>query len=331
MGRRKKKGSEIDIGYYVVAFVDLLGQQEHLRALTNLPNKKDPAQMDAFRVALKQTYGVVTGMRQSFQDFFNSYSRDHISQSDLNRLTPQQQRKQYGELRSNPIQFQRFSDSMVIFLSLRTDRFKLPTGGVFGVLGAAATSFLVGLAAGHPLRGGIELGVAMEMTKGEIYGAALARAYALESRIAVYPRIVLGGELVRYLQLTLKQDSQDIYTTAGRQMAQCCIDMIAIDDDGQPFLDYLGAGFKRHIAADLNVEVIRRAYRHVIERSEKYQREHNITLAFRYTLLRNYFEARLPLWIPESNKMSPASPEDTNQPGEASTQPVVSPDGFATR
>ena len=319
MTRRNKKASKLDIGYYVVAFIDLLGQQEHLRALSDLPNKEDPAQMDAFRAALKQTYGVVTGMRQSFQSFFNSYSHRQISQSDLNQLTLEQ-RKQYDELTNNPIQFQRFSDSMVIFLSLRTDRFKLPTGGIFGVLGAAATSFLCGLAAGHPIRGGIELGVAMEMTKGEIYGAALARAYALESKVAVYPRIVLGKELIQYLQLTLKKKPLDIYASVGRQMAQCCLDMIAIDDDGHPFLDYLGSGFKQHIAAKLNVEVITRAYQQVLKHSENYQREHNTSLAFRYTLLRNYFETRLPLWIPEATKMPPATPSDANQLNEASAK-----------
>jgi hypothetical protein len=284
-----------------------------MRALTALPNKQDPAQMETFHAALKQTYGVVTGMRQSFQSFFSAFSRRQASQSDLKRLTGEQ-KKQYRELTSNPIQFQRFSDSMVIFLSLRTDRFKLQTGGIFGVLGAAATSFLCGLAAGHPIRGGVELGVAMEMTKGEIYGAALARAYALESKVALYPRIVLGKELIQYLQLTRKQEPTDVYAAAGRQMAECCLDMVAVDADGHVFLDYLGEGFKKHIAAELNVEVIKMAYQQVLKYSERYRRENNTTLAFRYTLLRKYFEAHLPLWIPEAVKMAPATSEDANEP-----------------
>jgi len=298
MTRQNKKNSDVEISYYVVAFIDLLGQQEHLRTLIDLPDKDNAAQMDEFTAILKQTYGVVTGMRRTFQNFFNSFSRRPISDAKIKKLTPDQ-RKQYAELTSNPIQYQRFSDSMVIFLSLRTDRFKVPAGGIFGVLGAAATSFLCGLAAGHPIRGGIELGVGMEMTRGEIYGSALARAYALESKVALYPRIVLGEELIKYLQLTVKKKPTDIYAASGREMAQCCLDMVAVDDDGRPFLDYLGAGFKRHVASEINVEVIKRAYEQVLRHSEKYQRECNTTLAFRYTLLRNYFEARLPLWIQE--------------------------------
>ena len=296
MTKQDKKNSVVEISYYVVAFIDLLGQQEHLRTLTDLPNKDDAAQMDEFTAVLKQTYGVVTGMRQSFQNFFNSFSRRQISNANIKQFTSEQ-RKQYSELTSNPIKFQRFSDSMVIFLSLKSGGAKLPAGGIFGILGAAATSFLIGLATGHPIRGGIELGVGIEMTKGEIYGSALARAYALESKVALYPRIVLGEELIKYLQLTVKKKPTDVYSASGREMAQCCLDMVAIDDDGRPFLDYLGAGFKRHIASDINVEVIKQAYEQVLTQSKKYQSECNTTLAFRYTLLRNYFEARLPLWI----------------------------------
>jgi hypothetical protein len=319
MTKTKKRRAGVDISYYVVAFMDVLGQQEHLRALDELPDKKDSAQMESFIAALKQTYGVVTGMRDSFEKFFKSFSKRQIDPAKLRQLSPEQ-RKQYMELTSNPIQFQRFSDSIVVFLSLRTDRFKLPTGGIFGVLGAAATSFLVGLAAGHPIRGGVDLGVAMEMARGEIYGSALARAYALESKVAIYPRIVLGDELIEYLQLTLKQKSEDIYAAAGKQMAQCCLDMIAVDDDGHPFLDYLGPGFKKHIAYELNGKVIQMAYEKVLKFSEKYKREHNTTLAFRYTLLRNYFEARLPLWFPGAAKMEPESAEAAGKASEPSTQ-----------
>jgi len=296
----------VDISYYVVAFMDVLGQQEQLRALDELPDKNDAAQMESFVAALKQTYGVVTGMRDSFQKFFKSFSKGQIDPAKLRQLSPEQ-RKQYAELTSNPIQFQRFSDSIVVFLSLRTDRFKLPTGGIFGVLGAAATSFLVGLAAGHPVRGGIDLGVGMEMTKGEIYGSALARAYSLESKVSIYPRIVLGEELIKYLQLTLRQKLEDIYAAASKQMAQCCLDMIAVDDDGHPFLDYLGPGFKKHIAYELDGKVIQMAYEQVLKNSERYKREHNTKLAFRCTLLRKYFESRLPLWFPGDAKIEPES------------------------
>jgi hypothetical protein len=312
MTRRKKQTSNLDVGFYIVAFIDLLGQQEHLRALVDLPDKQDPSQMEFFRSTLKQTYGVVDGMRKSFEKFFNSFSRRPINQPRMNQLTAEQ-KKQYRELTSYPIQFQRFSDSMVIFLPLRTDTYKLPTAGIFGILGAAATSFICQLATGHPIRGGIDVGVAMEMTKGEIYGAALSRAYSLESKVAMYPRIVLGKELVDYLQLTHMKEPTDIYSAAGKEMAKSCLDLLAVDDDGHAFLDYLGQGFKKHIAYDLDAKVITMAYEQVLKQSERCQREKNSMLAFRYTLLRNYFEARLPLWLEEATTMPPAIPDGADK------------------
>jgi hypothetical protein len=34
MGKKKRADNRLDVTYYAVAFVDLLGQQERLRALT---------------------------------------------------------------------------------------------------------------------------------------------------------------------------------------------------------------------------------------------------------------------------------------------------------
>jgi hypothetical protein len=45
---KKKKLKNIDISYFVVGFIDLLGQQERLRSLTDLPNESDKAQMEKF-------------------------------------------------------------------------------------------------------------------------------------------------------------------------------------------------------------------------------------------------------------------------------------------
>ena len=318
MKNRKRKNSELHVGYYVVAFIDLLGQQERLRALTGLPNKQDPAQMDSFREVLKQTYGVVSIMRKNFQDFFDSFSKRQIEKSKLNQLTSEQ-KKQFHQMGGNPIQFQHFSDSTVIFTSLLTDRFKLSIRGIFGVLGAAGTSFLYQLARGYPIRGGVDIGVGMEIKKGEIYGAALAKAYALESKVAKYPRIVLGGEIVHYLKLTANQHPSDVFTGAAKEMAQYCLDMIAIDDDEHAFLDYLGEGFRQHLAEVLNVNVIKNAYENVTKQLEISRQNQDTKLELRYTQLRKYFEARLPLWFPDAGKTLQATPEKVNQPNDVRT------------
>src|SRR5207244_7206404 len=74
---------------------------------------------------------------------------------------------------------------------------------VFSALSAACVVMLTALANKHPLRGGIDVGLAAEIGPGEIYGTALERAYLLEDRVAKYPRLVIGDELWRYLNVAL--------------------------------------------------------------------------------------------------------------------------------
>lgn len=292
MAKRKIKNQQLFLGHYAVAFIDLLGQQEFLRNLRSLPNSEDPQDMEATKEHLKNTYGAVTGMRKFFSDSFAAYAR---KPRDLSELTPQQ-RKEFNALTNNPIEFQTFSDSVVIFMPLRTDTAKLPVRGVFGILGAAATTFICCLAAGHPIRGGIDVGLGMDIAKNDIYGPALSRAYTLESRIANYPRIVVGNELVRYLETTRDQEPIDAAAVVAKKTAERCIECLAVDDDGYPFVDYLGESYRRMFGEVIDVSVIQKAYSHVLNFTAKYQKEKNSKLAFRYTLLRNYFEDRLPLW-----------------------------------
>jgi hypothetical protein len=191
---RKKTSHQISLAYYCVAFFDLLGQQDRLRTLRSLPNPDDPGDVDLVRQILRDTYGAVMAMRVFFSDSFKAYARAR-EKIDTRGLSTEQ-RKMFAQLTNNPIKFQRFSDSIVVYLSLKiTEKARLPLRGIFGMLGAAATTFIGCLALDHPIRGSIDVGIGMEPNGTEIYGPALSRAYSLESRIANYPRIVVGDEL----------------------------------------------------------------------------------------------------------------------------------------
>lgn len=162
--------SKMNVGYYAVCFIDVLGQQENLRALDDLPDKEDNAQMETFVHALKETYGVVSGTRKLFRHYFDSFST--LRQTDLSALSPEQ-REQYSLMTNNPIHIASFSDCVVASTSLATDRNKAPMRGVYGLFTAASSIALLSLMAGHPVRGGIDIGIGMEIEKGEIYGACL--------------------------------------------------------------------------------------------------------------------------------------------------------------
>lgn len=294
MSRNRKKDS-LDVGYFAVAFFDLMGQQERLRKLTALPESKDSEEYQELVTSLKGTYGAVTGMRRVFRQYFEAFGKTDINIKNF----PKEKRNTAKQLFSNPIKFHQFSDFIVAYMSLADNKgAKLPTRGIHGILGAAAATSILSLASGHPIRGGVDLGVGIEVKHNEIYGAPLARAYALESHVANYPRVVIGEELSDYLiQCSQLPDTSEI-DVMKRHTAELCKDLIAIDNDGYPFVDFLGQGVYDQFGCEDNdiKEVVKRGYEFVLQSSAKYQEEKNTKIAFKYTLLRNYIESRLSIW-----------------------------------
>lgn len=279
-------------GWYLVVFVDILGQQHLLRQIQGLPNKSDKTQIQEFGDLLKKTVGTVKLFRELFEKFFEGAKKHNI---DTKPLTPEQ-RKLYEQSKSNPLGSHMFSDFVALFLSLRDDINKFPMGGVYSALTSAASTFLAMLAGSHVVRGGIDIGIGVEVSEGEIYGPALSRAYELESRIALYPRIILGDEIVKYIQIHRARSEDDVFSRMNKELAELCSTLITIDDDGYPFLDYLGEGFKQNIAKRLDSNIVERAFEFVISESERCRKAKNTKLAFRFTLLRDYFEHRMVNW-----------------------------------
>jgi len=298
--KEKRPNDKMNIGYYAVCFIDVLGQQDRLRVLRGLPDQTDAAQMAAFVQALEGTYGVVSGTRKLFLNFFKSYSAER--RTDVSALTAEQ-RKQYSKMTNNPIHTASFSDSVLAFTSLADHDNKVPVSGLYGFIAAACSTTLLSLTAGHPVRGGIDIGIGMEIEEGEIYGPCLSRAYTLESRISQYPRIVVGQECLNYLNVTLRQEPKDVYAQVAIEIARGCLDLLTVDNDGNAIVDYLGKAFKSSIAHSLDPRTVKDAFENVIRLSEECRRTGDTKLAFRYTLLRNYFQHRLGEWgIGEKNQ-----------------------------
>ena len=108
------------------------------------------------------------------------------------------------------------------------------------------------MASKHPLRGGIDVGLATEIGPQEIYGAALERAYLLESKEAGYLRIVIGDELWRYFNAALA-NFQAQTTPIVRSIAAITTRMMGLmttDADGKRVLDYLGQTMVEHAAPE---------------------------------------------------------------------------------
>jgi hypothetical protein len=171
---------------------------------------------------------------------------------------------------------------------------KFQCHAIYGVLAATAVTFLSCLVHSWAIRGGIELGLAMDIEEGEVYGPALASAYRLESKVAQYPRIVVGEELVRYLRMVAGQEAITAEESAHTRVAARSLGLLAVDDDGCTFLDWLGSDIRTTFHK--RSELVQTAYNFIIQESVKHKEARNSKLGFRYTLLRNYVESRLPDW-----------------------------------
>ena len=280
------------VGWHVVAFLDLLGQQDALRGMI-MPDKEKQHEVDAFKRKVRDLYAPLYALRTWLHDSIRSFIEGGIDRTQL----AQPAQELLDELRGIPIFYRYFSDSIIVHIPLRDDIGRFKCRAVYGVLGATALTFLSCMSKGWALRGGIEVGLAMDIGDNEIYGPALARAHALESKVAQYPRIVIGEELIAYLKAIAGQPASTPAEEANARLATRSLEFLAVDDDGQTFLDYLGSDVRDALSMTKEKEeVVQEAYNFIIQEANRHKEDRNSKLGFRYTLLRNYFESRLPDW-----------------------------------
>jgi hypothetical protein len=282
------------LGYHLVALLDVLGQRDRFKAL-HLPSTPE----DATEVTevLRQTAGFVMELRGIFGRQFTTF------ESGLHNL------KQHTNQQVRP-KFVGFSDSFITSAPLHNDSSALvPIITAFSVLSAASVVMLTSLACKHPLRGGIDVGLATEIGPGEIYGTALERAYILESKEAKYPRIVIGDEIWNYLNASranfLAQttpESKSIIAIIGKIMQ-----LVATDGDGKRILDYLGPIVREHAGSGESLHnftegMVKPTYEFVLTEQKRINAGNDPKLIPRYQALRNYVESRLGLWDVEAEK-----------------------------
>ena len=271
------------LGHHLVAFLDVLGQREKFRGLKKPTNAQDE---DEVNEVLRQTAGFVAELRSIFQNQFEVFEAGALN---MRRHTKQPLRPS----------FTGFSDSFVTSVPLREEGYELvPVVTVFSALSAACVVMLTALASKHPLRGGIDVGLATEIGPGEIYGTALERAYLLECRVAKYPRLVVGDELWRYLNATLTHFESHTTPVSKAIMAivKKTMQMIATDTDKQRILDYLGPVMVENAGPDRGQHMIQPAYNFVLAEQKRMLAKGDPELIGRYVLLRSYFESRLAPW-----------------------------------
>ncbi|WP_006459083.1 hypothetical protein [Thiomicrospira aerophila] len=209
-----KKESE-KVGHYVCALVDILGQKVELNKLDDIESIRN--QHDEVLKICRNAYGKVKILRKA------------ISESDtyLNSFAKRCEK-------SPRIKNTFFSDLIVMHLSLSKGGEAFDICRLVGMLLSLAEVFLVMLAKGIPLRGGVDVGIAIESQDGQLYGRALSKTYELESNVAQSIRIVIGQELVDLLDIAACDSQNEFYDDA-----KFCRLFIKKDTDSVYILDYL--------------------------------------------------------------------------------------------
>lgn len=289
-------------GYYFVAVIDVLGQKQALQEFRGLPSSKE--EYDHFIRTAKQTFGVVEGIRESFKGFYKTYS-DPTREIKL-ELKPEQERIFRQLRRCDKLIFHGFSDTFFTLVPLGSETIletAVALNGVAAGLKACSVTMLHALAAGHALRGGIEVGLGAPLKDGDVYGPAISDAHYMESRIAQFPRIVIGNELIEYLSDHASEEVQDPPDVDAyiKGMANHCLEFVADDGDCK-ILDYMGEGVRgmigddNQLVDDMRNDLIPKVGEFLMNSKSAFEDDGNEKLSERYRRAHAYFLSRELIW-----------------------------------
>lgn len=281
---------ESRVCYYLVAYIDVLGQKEVLAKLKEFPETAE--EKDVFIQAIMDSYHFVKKFRDSFNEFFDGFTTQTSPESSSEKEMA------LAEMKKAKVETQVISDTVIMYSPLSDEDIKCPASGIYQILGSVASTFLLSLAIEKKAcRGGIEIGPSIEMEQGDIYGYALCEAHRIENKVAEYPRIVIGGELVQYLSLSKNSGIADVFNVFNGKMSAVCLELISRDSDGQYILDYLGEGFKKYIGdGKATKDNVLQAYKFVNQELDKFGEKGNTKLATRYARLKDYFDKNIVRW-----------------------------------
>ena len=292
----QSSGGQIVVQPYVVLFTDVLGQKEDIGRLEKLP--RNDAERAQYAEALQKSAGKVIGLRKHIATFINHYLDPLPGKS-----TPEQG-STFESLKKNRMKLQYFADTVIAYAPLLGDR-EANLGQVCATVYNASVAMLFGFARGMAIRGGIDVGVALELSDRDLYGPVAAAAYHLEKCTATWPRIVVGDNAVRFLDEYVN-DATRLSVAALKQRVNICKELVTTDEEGVHYVDFLGRGFLEVCPANMLEtlrEDVRQGFRFVEREHERLRKgppskaKHaELDLGRRYELLRNYFESRVRYW-----------------------------------
>lgn len=278
--------SELRFANYAVCYVDLLGQRDALKGQALLPEDHEtPDGREKLIALLKKSIGSIVSLQQSSEQFVHGSNIE----TDLFDKIPEEHVALAKKMKRSLVQVQRWSDGLMLYTPL-TGLDHYPINSITDMIIQAGALCYIGLAKRSPLRGGMEIGWAVELHKNELYGSAVARSYELENYVAGYPRIVLGNDLMDYIISLTRVTAESIEDRFQKGRAEMCLNYINVDTDGRPFINYLSERYVQDISGKNNSAIYGPARKFVVEQLAEHMKNQNSKLAFRYATLLQFFD-----------------------------------------
>lgn len=293
-GRRRPE--TIDVHWYVVAYIDLLGYEEQLIALDSVLSAvglDQPVADHHMRSTIGRVVVDLEFVRNTIEDYFKSYQTNAPKSEwaeQIRRGHPQHWQK-YKRFLNCEYRMQTVSDSIIVSVPLKESSKHFPLTGVDGLLAGCAAAMAWCLAANIPIRGAVALGAGTSYFGADIVSTALGTAAKLEKQ-AGHPRIVVSDRVVEYLtaQSHRSGDDEDRYC---QSMAAGTLKLLRDDGDGFTSLDYLGPELRHRMGEGTYDDLLRRAYAFITEARNSFESAGDDKLASRYRTVALYFESAI--------------------------------------
>jgi hypothetical protein len=276
---------------YCVCFLDILGQRHALRDQGLLP--WGPTEEDRKRFiheVLTKTILPITRLQTQTNQFIETFLKR--SDSPTRQSLPPELRAEWDKRHGEELRVQYWSDGLVAFTSLGNKEAPAQIDGAFALLGLAGSLCFMNLGYQfhNPIRGGFEIAWGTELRPGELYGAAIARSYELESEVAQYPRIAVGPRMIEFLKTVEALPPTDKASQYSVTMAKMCLSMLVRDFDGKWMIHYLGDTFREVVSRNEHVDMYNDALRFMSEEYARFRTAGDSKLAARYFHLLSYFQ-----------------------------------------
>lgn len=294
-----------DVKPYIAAFIDLMGYRKRNECAQHIPNTENTTEVEAYKSCIINMVDDIDLFRRSFWQHIQHIFTPTLDPSTL----PIEWQEPFIRLHQPQIKITYASDGLLLYTPVYEDGVSIPIHEVFGIISGIASIIINWLAIQRPLRGGIDIGFAVENSSDELFGPALWNAYSLESKVADFPRTVIGNSLVEYINhkasLPIMELSQDdiefnfevfrskMINSAGNN----CTKLIKRDSEGTYFIDYLGQGFFDLVGESTHPFTIANGERFIRQSRDSFSTFGDIKLRDRYQKLLAYHQQEQDKWL----------------------------------